>query len=113
MAKVDIGDRTQRVTITEDVAERIYRVLVAHAEADSTQRTAFVQSMAETGLGRDQEEWELKNARFGVTRFFMCSDEWFVTPAMDDESPPTRTSVDTTNLELAKLRDTVDAEQNP
>ena len=113
MPNVDIGNRVQRVTITEDVADRVYRVLVKHAEADPTQRTAFIQTMAETGLGRDQEWWELKNARYGVTMFYMRSDEWYVTPALDDESPPTRASVDTTNLELAKLRDVVDAEQNP
>jgi len=113
MPNVNVGDRTQRVTITEDVAERIYRVLVKYASADPTQRIAFVQTMAETGLGRDQEWWELKNARFGVTKFYMYSDEWLVTPALDDESDPTRNTVDTTNLELAKLRDIIEAEQNP
>lgn len=103
----------QSVTITEDVADRIYRLLVKHASARPEERLAFIQTMAETGLGRDQEWWELKNARFGITRFVMEGDEWYVTSALDDESAPTREAVDETNLELAKLRDTIDTEQNP
>ena len=103
----------QLVVITEDVAERIYRLLVAHAEADPDQRIPFVQTVAETGLGRDKNRWTLRNARFGVTEFWMSGDEWIVKHALDDTSPHTLSAVDTTNLELAKLRDTVYAEQNP
>lgn len=113
MSKVDVGNRTQQVTITEDVAERVFRCLVAFAGADSKQRIAFVQSMAETGIGRDQEEWILRTGYWGPTKFFMCSDEWFVITSQEDESPKTREQVDTVNLKLAQLRDTIDTEQNP
>jgi len=112
MAKVDVGDRVQQVTITKDVAERVYRLLIKHANADHQQRLAFVHQMAETGNSLDQEEWRISSGYWGITKFFMCSDEWFVITSQEDESTPTRAAVDLCNLELAKLRDIIDAEQN-
>ena len=113
MSIVDVGDRVQRVEITEDVAERIFRCLVKYAGADHQQRLAFIQTMAETGLGRDQEWWVLRDGYWGATKFFMCSDEWYVITSQEDESDRTRAQVDLANLELAKLRDIIDVEQNP
>jgi hypothetical protein len=113
MAGVDVGDRTQRVVITEDVASRIHRLLVKYSEEDHNKRIAFIQTMAETGIGRDQEWWEVKAGYWGITKFFMCSDEWYVITSQEDESPKTREAVDLCNLALAQLRDVIDAEQNP
>ena len=113
MSKVDVGDRIQRVTITDDVAERVFRLLVRYAEAPHQQRLAFIHQMSETGGGQDQEEWRLQTGYWGITKFFMCSDEWYVITSQEDESPNTRSAVDICNLELAKLRDVIDAEQNP
>ena len=111
--KVDVGNRVQRVTITGDVAERIYRLLVKYAKADHQQRLAFIRQMSETGGGLDQEEWRISSGYWGITKFFMCSDEWYVITSQEDESDPTRAKVNICNLELAKLRDVIDAEQNP
>jgi len=114
MSKVDVGaGRTQRVTITDEVAERVYRLLVRYAEAPHQQRLAFVHQMSEDTHGLDQEEWRIQSGYFGITKFFMCSDEWYVITSQEDESDPTRAKVNICNLELAKLRDVIDAEQNP
>lgn len=113
MSKVDVGDRTQRVTITDEVAERVYRVLIKYGKADYQQRLAFIHQMSEDTQGLDQEEWRIHSGHYGVTKFFMCSDEWYVITSQEDESDPTRAAVNICNLELAKLRDVIDAEQNP
>lgn len=101
------------VTINDDVANRIYRVLAAYADADPDQRLAFIQSISTEGVGRGEVEWRLRAGYFGVTCFFVCDNEWFVTRTREDLSPRTQDKVDTTNLELAKLRDVVLSEQNP
>lgn len=101
------------VTIDDDVANRIYRTLVAFADADPDQKTAFVQSISTEGVGRGEVEWRLKAGYFGVTCLFICDNEWFVTSTREDLSPGTQDKVDTTNLKLAQLRDVVLTEQNP
>jgi len=101
------------VAITEDAATRIFRVLVAFANADHDQLKAFVHQMSTTSLGLGQTQWRIKAGYYGPTCFFICDNEWFVTNHRDDISPRTRQQVDTTNLELAKLRDTILTEQYP
>jgi hypothetical protein len=107
MTVVDTGDRPTLITITPTVAGLIFRQLVKHAEAVPTQLKAFEHMMSETGTGRGDIEYRLKAGFFGVTCFFRCGDEWFVTQTREDESPNTLAMVDNTNLALALLRDTL------
>lgn len=93
--------------ITPERAERIFRVLVAYADADATQRTAFMYMMSDTGLGNI--EFRIKAGWYGPTCFYIDNDEspneWFVKTTNEDETPATRNQVDETNLQLALLRD--------
>lgn len=89
--------------ITAERAERIYRVLVAYADAPPELRKAFAYHIATL----QQDEFRLKATRFGIPCFFVCNNEWVVTAAKDDESPRTREMVDETNQQLALLRDLI------
>jgi len=95
------------IEITPTVAERIYRVLVAFADARPEQRLHFMHHMSETGTGLDQDEWRLNAGRYGATCFFICDNEWIVTTTQDDLTPRTQVLLDTTNLELALLKDII------
>lgn len=91
------------VDLTPEVAERIYRVLVAYAKADPDLRKAFAHHIGTL----KQDEYRLKAGWWGVTCFFVCNNEWIVTTTREDESPPTRAMVDETNRQLGILRDTI------
>jgi len=114
MSNVDTGAPPEfPVTIDDDAAERIYRVLVAYADADPNQRLAFIRQMKTTGVGLGQTEWRIKAGYYGPTCFSICDNEWFVKGTRDDITPATLEQIDIANLELAKLRDTILSEQYP
>ena len=91
------------VDITPERAERIYRVLVAYADAPPENLKAFAYHIATL----EQDEFRLKATRYGVPCFYICNNEWIVTGAKDDTSPRTREMVDETNRQLALLRDVI------
>jgi len=95
------------IPITPNVATRIYRVLVAYADAVPEHLKAFVRQMGTTGIGIGQTEWRLKAGYYGPTCFFLDENEWYVTHSRDDISPRTLEQVDLVNLKLALLRDEI------
>lgn len=91
--------------ITADRADRIFRILVAFANADATQRMGFIHQMSYLG----QIEYRITSGYYGPKCFWIDNDlshnEWYVTPTNEDETTHTRGQVDETNLQLALLRD--------
>lgn len=87
--------------ITPTLAEKIYRILTAFADAPPELRKAFVHHMSTLKQG----EFRIDTGRYGATCFFIDNNEWFVTTTSEDETISTRNVLDTTNLKLALLRD--------
>lgn len=103
-----------KILITPDIAERIFKCLVAFGSADPCEREGFKRIMSDLslgGLGRNQ--FLVKDGYYGVCGFYMCGDDWFCVTTHEDISPGTNEQLNCVNLKLALLRDTIMAELFP
>lgn len=103
-----------KIMITSDVAYRIFQCLVAFGSANPCEKEGFRRIMMDVslgGLGRTQ--FLVKDGYYGVCGFYVCGDDWFCVTTHEDLSPGTNTQLNTVNLKLAQLRDTIMAELFP
>jgi hypothetical protein len=100
-----------KILITADIADRIFRVLVAFGNADPQEREGFkmyIKDPSVGGLGNRQ--FAIRDTYYGVCGFYMCGDEWYCVTSMNDLSPKTNQAVNEINLKLALLRDQIKVE---
>lgn len=100
-----------KIAITNDVATRIFRVLVAYGGADANETQGFIHMVMETNLGgMGHRQFLVRDGYYGVCGFYICGDDWFCVTTHEDVSPNTNTQLNTVNLQLAMLRDQIKTE---
>lgn len=103
-----------KIQISVDVATRIYRTLVAFADADPQKMEGFKRGVMDTSFGGlGHRQFLIKDGYYGVCGFYICGDDWFCVTTHEDLSPKTNEQLNTINLKLALLRDQIMSELFP
>lgn len=102
-----------KITITKEIAGRIFNHLVAFASASPDQKEAFKHEVSEVNGGMSRKQFLIKDGYYGPCGFYICGDEWWVVTTHEDLSPKTQQQVNIANIKLAQLRDTIMKELFP